>query len=70
MLSPIFEALMGDDRYERFDGVTNVLTISTIDYEIRVSSNQIRLDKVQFNMNLVNPHHGIPYSREAVDLID
>lgn len=70
MLSTIFEALLGTDRYERYDGINNVLVISTTDYEVKVTPTYMKLDKVQFNMNLVNPHHGIPFNRETVASID
>jgi hypothetical protein len=70
MLSSIFESLLGSDRYERYDGINNILVISTTEYEVKVTSTYIKLDKVQFNMNLVDPHHGIPFNRELVASID
>lgn len=70
MLNKIFEELLSTERYERYDGVNNVLVISTFEYEIRVTETTIKLDKVQFNMNLVNPHHGIPLNRETIIVID
>jgi hypothetical protein len=70
MLNSIFEALLGTDRYERYDGINNVLIISTIDYEVKVTPTYMKLDKVQYNMNLVNPHHGIPFNRETIASID
>lgn len=70
MLSPIFEILLGTDRYERYDGIKNVLVISTTEYEITVTPTNMNLDKVQFNMNLVNPYHGIPFNREMIASIN
>lgn len=69
MLNPIFESILNDERYERYDGINEVLILSTIDYEVKVTKEYMKLDKVQYNMNLVNPHHGIPLHRETVAVI-
>lgn len=70
MLNSIFEALLSTECYERYDGVNNVLIISTSEYEVKVTQTYIKLDKVQYNMNLVNPYHGIPFNRETIVSID
>lgn len=69
MLNPIFESILNDERYERYDGINEVLILSTVDYEIKVTQEFMKLDKVQYNMNLVDPHHGIPLHRETVAVI-
>lgn len=70
MLNTIFENMLNEERYERYDGINNILTISTSNYEIKITPTYMKLDKVQYNMNLVNPHHGIPFNRETIVSID
>lgn len=74
MLNPIFESLLdpalSHERYERYDGVNEVLVISTEEYEIRVTNDYIKLDNVEYNMNLVNPFNGVPVHRETIAFID
>jgi hypothetical protein len=74
MLSPIFESLLDPKlshaRYERYDGINEVLIISTEEHEVRVTNEYIRLDSVEYNMNLVNPFNGIPIHRETIAFID
>lgn len=69
MLSPIFESILNDSRYERYDAINHVLILSTINYEVKVTSEYMKLDKVEYNMNLIDPHHGIPLHRETIAVI-
>lgn len=69
MLNPIFESILNDERYERYDGINEVLILSTVEYELKVTKEYIKLDKVQYNMNLADPYHGIPLHRETVVVI-
>lgn len=72
-MSPLFESLLNGDhhtRYERYDGVNEILTISTIDHELKVTNEYMQLDAVQYSMQLANPHHGVPIHRELIVVID
>ncbi|QXO12064.1 hypothetical protein pEaSNUABM44_00368 [Erwinia phage pEa_SNUABM_44] len=74
MLSPIFEIMLNPEhshsRFERYDGVRNKLIISTSTHELEVTLDYIKLDLVHYNMNVINPFHGIPIHRELVVMID
>lgn len=71
MLHPIFESFFeSTNRYERYDGINEVLIISNEFYEIKVTNTYIKLDEVQYNMNVVNPYYGIPISRETKVFIE
>jgi len=73
MLSPIFESLLNGEyysKYERYDGVNEILTISSIDHELKITRDYMKLDAVQYSMHLFNPHHGVPIHRENIVMID
>lgn len=73
MLSPIFESLFNNEsynRYERYDGINQILTISSTDHEIQVTPEMMKLDSVEYSMQLMYPHHGIPINRTNVFMID
>lgn len=68
----IFKEFLVPDpqKYERYNASTDTLTISTNEYELTVTSENIILDKVQFNNSVLNPAFGIPLYRENVMRIE
>ncbi|SOK58646.1 hypothetical protein [Yersinia phage fHe-Yen9-04] len=74
MLNPIFETMLDPDkaymRFERYDGVRGILTISTETHEVQITDSYIKLDEVRYNQNLVNSYHGVPIYRNLIVMID
>lgn len=74
MMSSVFKDLLDPalkhQRYERYDGINEVLIISNNNYELKITSVSMKLDSVVYAESTADKYHSIPVYRKNIALIN
>ncbi len=66
MLKKFIDKFSTTGLYERYDGINEVLTVSTTELEMQITRDVIKVDAVQYNTKLIDPYYSVPLSRENI----